>query len=290
MLKKVEWLEENTKMLKHFIIGLVALQFSSEPVNSYPWTEGSETRDTLVSRIEVPPGYNRVEARQGSFGQWLRGLPLLPKGSKIKLWHGKQKHHQNDHVAVVDMDFIGRNLQQCIDVIIRLRAEYLWSINRADEVKFSYSCCREKISWKKWRSGWRAKFVKANGRRSLEWVKSNKANASRQNFRRYLFNIMMFAGTHSLSRDMKKASEVQIGDAFVQGGAAGYGHGVIVLDEAVSSSGKRIILLGQSYNPAEQLNVLKSGIKDISPWFYADFGEELRTPGWTFNKDHVRRF
>jgi len=49
------------------------------------------------------------------------------------------------------------------------------------------------------------------------------------------------------------------------------------------------MLLGQSYNPAENLNILKSN-SDISPWFRVDFNENLYTPQWTFNKKHAMRF
>ena len=258
----------------------------------YPWYANTGEYDTLESRIPPPRGFVRPDLPVKSFGTWLRGLPLKPAGTPVYLWNGAKKHTQSRHAAVVDLDFIGKNLQQCVDVIIRLRAEYLWSTGRRKQIAFSYECCEEKIPWSKWREGWRTEVKKENGRYGFEWQRSAEPDDSRDNFRAYLFNIMMYAGTHALARDMKPTdtSELKAGDAFVQGARAGYGHGVIVIDEAVSPDGRKVILLAQSYNPAENLNILKSGISGLSPWFPTDFKGSLTTPEWTFKKRHARKF
>lgn len=257
----------------------------------YSWKEASSKIPRAVHDIQTPSEFTRLSVVPNSYQSWLRNLPLKPKGSVVKLWNGEQKYRQDIHVSVVDLDFIGQNLQQCVDAIIRLRSEYLWSTKRVKGLGFTYTCCSDPVTWDKWREGWRTKIFQEKGRWKYSWVHSKKPDNSYQNFRKYLFNIMMYAGTQSLSRDMQKinANDVQIGDAYVQGGAPGYGHGVLILDMAQSASGEKIMLLGQSYNPAEEFNILKSD-DDVSPWFRVDFGEELVTPQWTFLKEHARRF
>jgi len=278
-------------MLKFILIGTMFVSTFTIQTNSYPWIKNYDSNNTIATRIKVPQGYKRTQLAEESFENWLRNLPLKPQNTPVKYWNGQLKKNQNIHAAVVDIDFIGNNLQQCIDAIIRIRAEYLWSIGKADETAFSYTCCSDKISWTKWKNGWRTKIVKKNNRDSFVWIKTEKYDDSYKNFHDYLFNIMMFAGTSSLSEDMNiiNASDVNIGDAYIQGGAPGYGHGVLILDMAESSTGDKIMLLGQSYNPAENLNILKSN-SDISPWFRVDFNENLYTPQWTFNKNHAMRF
>ncbi|MBC7865729.1 MAG: hypothetical protein IAF38_22335 [Bacteroidia bacterium] len=278
-------------MLKYLSSSLLLLLVTDTPKKTYSWLEKTDNLNTIETRIKVPDGFTRMPLTNNSFAYWLRHLPLKPANTPVKTWDGELKYDQNMHCAVVDLDFIGGNLQQCIDAIIRLRAEYLLSANREDEIQFSYSCCTEKIAWKKWKNGWRTKIINTNGKSSFEWVKTQKADSSLKNFRSYLHNVMNYAGTLSLSRDMKKTevSQLLTGDAFVHGAAPGAGHGVLIVDMAVSASGKKLMLLGQSFNPAENFNIIKSSGK-YSPWFEMDFGEELKIPQWYFSKGHARKF
>jgi len=279
------------------ILFAISLSFILSPMvdaeNTYPWLKSYNSKSTIIERIRTPEGYTRVKVKKNSFADWLRHLPLKPEGTPVRYWNGQLKSNQDIHLAVVDMDLIGNDLQQCIDAIIRLRAEYLWSVGKADEIQFSYSCSRELIPWKKWKEGWRTNiYKKSNGRDAFRWVKAVGYNDSRRNFRNYLYNIMMYAGTWSLSKDMNRMrpSEVEIGGVFVQGAMPGFGHAVLILDMAVSSSGRKIMLLGQSYMPAQDFHVLKNPKHESSPWYDVNFGETLVTPQWTFQSNHARRF
>nr|WP_281054656.1 DUF4846 domain-containing protein [Thermosediminibacter oceani] len=53
--------------------------------------------------MRVPEGFERVEVPEGSFGEYLRNLPLKPHGSKVKYYNGLPKL-RNVHVAVLDID------------------------------------------------------------------------------------------------------------------------------------------------------------------------------------------
>jgi hypothetical protein len=280
-------------MNKILLTLVLMITYSGFLKSQYAWTKSYNSNSTIEKLIPVPEGYKRVDFPKGSFAEWLRKLPLKQLKAPVRLWNGKLKNNQAAHIAVVDMDLIGEDLQQCIDAIIRLRSEYLWTSGKANEVKFSYTCCAEKVGWAKWQDGWRTKIVKKHRIDSYEWVKTAGVDNTYKNFRDYLYSVMMYAGTLSLSNDMKKikASEVACGDAYVQGAAPGYGHGVIILDMAVSPSGKRIMLLGQSYMPAQEFHVLRNIYdENLTPWFEVDFGDKLYTPEWTFTKEHARRF
>jgi hypothetical protein len=79
------------------------------------------------------------------------------------------------------------------------------------------------------------------------------------------------------------------GDVLIQGGYPG--HAVIVLDAADAADGKRLVLLGQSYMPAQQFHVLVNPAGGV--WYdtAALDGGGLKTPEWrAFSRRDARRF
>ena len=48
-------------------------------------------QERLADRIAPPSGYVRETCSDNSFTTYLRNLPLLPKGSKVLLYNGKEK-------------------------------------------------------------------------------------------------------------------------------------------------------------------------------------------------------
>jgi len=241
-----------------------------------------------LTDIPTPNGFARTELPKKSFGAWLRELKLLPAGTRVKLFDGRLKGNQSAHHAVVDLSIGKRDLQQCADAIIRLRSEYLWDRGRADTIAFRFTN-RTLVPWKKWRQGWRTR-IKGN---KVSWVKRAGASRSRDTFAGYLRTIMAYAGTASLSRDLKsrRIAQLEPGDSLIQGGFPG--HGVLVLDEARSASGERVVLLGQSFMPAQNFHVLKNPTdRRLSPWFrVSDLNTGLKTPEWrAFTAKDIRTF
>src|SRR6476661_6210397 len=50
------------------------------------------------------------------------------------------KCDQGDQFAVVDLSVGNKDLQQCADVIMRIRAEYFYAMKHFDRIKFTRSC------------------------------------------------------------------------------------------------------------------------------------------------------
>src|SRR6476659_4017926 len=92
----------------------------------YAWL-GHPPGETIEARFAPPPGATRVAVAAGSFGAWLRGLPLLAPGAPVHLFDGSIKPRQDVHAAVVDLDVGARDLQQCADAVMRLRAEFAYA-------------------------------------------------------------------------------------------------------------------------------------------------------------------
>src|SRR5215216_2798811 len=81
--------------------------------------------DSIIA-ISLPVGYERIKVQPGSFGEWLRKTPLK-KDKSVHLYNGQLKRNQSAQFAVVDIPVGDKDLQQCADAVMRLRAEYLFS-------------------------------------------------------------------------------------------------------------------------------------------------------------------
>jgi len=246
----------------------------------------NESGMTVRERIEVPEGFVRIEVEPGSFGEYLRNLPLKPHGSKVKYYNGETKP-RNVHVAVLDIDVGDRDLQQCADAVIRLRAEYLYGKKLYDDIHFNFTN-GFRADYATWRQGNR---IKVEGNNAY-WVKSAEPGNDYESFRKYLDMVFAYAGTLSLSQEMKKVplDEMRIGDVFLKGDDPG--HCVIVLDMAENKeTGEKLFIVAQSYMPAQDIHILKNPAGDErNPWYSLDFGETLVTPEWKFTKDQLMRF
>ncbi len=242
---------------------------------------------TISLRLQPPAGFVRHEVPANSFADYLRHLPLKSTDAQVHLFDGRLKARQTAHAAVVDMDTGDRDLQQCADAVMRLRAEHLFSQKQYDALHFNFTNGFN-AEYVKWRQGYR---VKVEGNKT-EWYATNTPSTSYESFREYLNLVFMYAGTLSLSKELrpKQVKDLAIGDVFIKGGSPG--HAVIVVDVAVKSGpGEKIFMLAQSYMPAQEIHVLVNpNDKELSPWYSSDFGEELQTPEWTFESEMLKSF
>ena len=242
--------------------------------------------NSLETRILPPEGFERT-SDENSFAEYLRQLPLKPHGTEVALYNGDAKPNHNIYEAVVDLDIGKKDLHQCADAVMRLRAEYLWHQKQYDQIHFNFTN-GFRVDYSEWMKG---KRVKVEGNKSY-WVQQASPSNTYESFWKYMEVIFTYAGTLSLSKELKLAdlNDLQIGDVFIQGGSPG--HAVIVVDLVVNPQTKeKIFLLAQSYMPAQEIQILKNpGNNEISPWYSINFGEKLETPEWTFYKSDLRKF
>lgn len=248
--------------------------------------KSDSTKNTVKTRIEVPQGYKRISTEKNSFAEYLQNLKLKPEGTLVKYYDGNVKN-KDVYVAVIDLDIGTKDLQQCADAVIRLRAEYLFSQKKFDDIHFNFTNGFN-AEYSKWRDGYRIN-VKGN---KVNWYKKIGESNSYKDFREYLDVVFNYAGTLSLSKELKpvEISEMQIGDIFIKGGSPG--HAVIIVDIAVNEkTGEKIFLLAQSYMPAQDIQILKNPMNsEFSPWYSDNFENTLETPEWTFKSNELKRF
>lgn len=265
-------------------IGLWAFQ---QPLATYSWLDTASDSERVVTRIKEPEGYTRVPVADNSFGSWLRRFPLKKGKPEVHLFDGSLKSNQRAHFAVLDIDQGTKDLQQCADAVIRLRAEYLYGQKKFDNISFHFTNDFP-FAYKRWMEGSR---VKVDGNRT-SWTNPARVSndASYKTFRSYLNMAFSYCGTLSLSKELKSVAnvkDIKPGDVFIRGGSPG--HAVIVMDVAANGEGKKVFLLAQSYMPAQEMHILKNPVNaQLSPWFPEDFGSDLITPEWTFNRIELK--
>jgi len=257
-----------------------------EELARYTWLSADARVRPLEEAFPPPEGYTRVPVERGSFGAWLRGLPLRPEGTPVLSHRGGEILAGDDRrlAAVAELDVGTANLQQCADSVIRLHAEWLWASNQRERIAYRFASGHE-ASWAKYAAGDRARVSGAK----VEWVRSGAADASRPAFRAYLDLVFTYAGTVSLAplKGRPGQGDVRPGDFFVLGGSPG--HAVLVLDVAANAEGHRVALVGQGFMPAQDFHVLARANGD-GAWFPLD-GDTVATPFWKpFPWSSLRRF
>ena len=257
----------------------------------YPWLETVPAGNRLAQRFAPPPGCQRVPVAAGSWGEWLRWLPLHPVGTPARLFDGHLKGRQEVVAAVVNIDVGQQDLQQCADAVIRLRAEYLFTID-PNKVHFHLT-----TGYDFWFSDYVAgKTFRVSGDEVLPAARPAEA-PTHAALTRYLVPTFGYAGTLSLSRELRPVplAQAQPGDVLIHGGSPG--HAVLVLDVAENAATHQCyLLLGQSYMPAQSIHVLRepaAGTAQSAAWFAVPqdpTGDNFSTPEWSFEETELARF
>lgn len=222
----------------------------------------------VVGDIPTPSGYNRVNFGYGSYAEYLRNLPLKSKGSKIMLYTGGKARLQFLGAAVIDQKLLSDD-EQCADVTMRLRAEYLWENGRYDEIRFSDT---------------RNKNVQYTG------------GASRKAFETYMRRVYGVCNTFSVYHETQPHSikNVKPGDVFVYPARSGrkYGHAVIVVDVAKDQLGNIAVMCAEGNTPARDQHIIRNlDNKDYNPWFiFNGDEEEFKIAIFTFYKNELRHY
>ena len=236
------------------------------PINATLRTMPSiNTMPATVADIPLPDGFKRNSYAEKSFATWLRKISIN-KDTRVYLYNGQLKQNQQAQYAVLNVPVGNKDLQQCADAVMRLRASYLYDQKRYADIAFSDN----------------------NGK---SYVCPGPVDSIR--FEHYLEKVYSYCGTLSLEKQLHPVSDfslLQPGDVLIKGGSPG--HCVMVMDIAVNSSGKTIYLLAQSYMPAQNIHLLKNPMdSELSPWYeLKNDNSFIYTPEWTFAPRQLRRW
>ncbi len=253
-----------------------------KPFKSFIDTSGM----TVKERFPLPDGFYRTS--QGNlFAEYLRQLPLYPVEHDVRYFDGSKKPREGVYCSVVNLPIGTRDRHQCADAVMNVRAHYLYNAGMYDKIHFNFTN-GFRADYSKWREG---KRINISGNH-VSYYQTSKESTSYESFLDYLQKVYCYAGTYSLSKELKqtKIHQIEPGNVFIKGGFPG--HAVIVVDVIENASGERRFLLAQSYMPAQELQILINPTSlDGSPWYSLnDVSDQLFTPEWTFTVDQLKRF
>ena len=240
---------------------------------------------TIETRYNVPAGYKRVAIEKGSFGYFLRNQKLKPYGEKALYYNGQAKRSEGIYDSVIDVEIGDRDLHQCADAIMLIRAEYFYQKKEYDKINFNF-VSGFNAQYSKWMQGYR---INPNGKGSY-YKKASPSNTYKD-FRSFMNIVFGYAGTLSMEKEMKPQSleNMKIGDVFIMGGSPG--HAVIIVDMAENDKGEKIFMLAQSYMPAQQTQILINPTdRNMGVWYSLKGKTVLETPEWRFPLEKLRKF
>lgn len=257
----------------------------AEPTD-YSWIN-SPVVETLYNSYQPPTGYKRQTIAQNSFASWVQKLPLSDKNAKVLKYDGQPLWYQRHADRIIEMDVGNKDLMQCADFLIRLKAEYAYSINNTDKLAFHFTS-GDLFSFKSWLLGIRP-VVSGN---AVKWRKTKKTQLTHAALNDYLQIIYMYAGTVSLmteTKPVKALKDIQIGDILLEAGFPG--HTMMVADLAVNDTGDIRALFIEGSTPAQSPHVVTSTMLfDQEVWIPIKEGHDIETSIWTFKPEHLRRF
>lgn len=217
-----------------------------------------------IKSIPLPEGFKRTLSAEHSFASFLRSIELK-KDKFVYLFNKQPKLNQLAQFAVLNISVGDKNLQQCADAVMRLRAEFLYTQEEFEQIVF-YD--------------------------NEDTVYRFSSPYTRNNFSAYLNRVFGMCGSASLSKQLNPVPDfaaIQPGDVLIRGGFPG--HAALVIDVAVNASGKKIYLLAQSYMPAQDIHILKNPMDaNLSPWYEVNDDPVIRTPEYTFTQRELMRW
>ncbi len=233
-------------------------------VNIIPLIASGKNEYKQIKNIPLPDGFERILNDENSFAAWLENI-YLKEDKTVYKFDGSPKYNQAAQFAVLDISVGKKDLQQCADAVMRLRAEYLFSQKRFEEIIF---------------------IDNANTQYKFH------PPYNRENFAKYLERVFGMCGSASLANQLRTVNEfndIEAGNVIIRGGFPG--HAVMVMDVAVNAQGEKIYLLAQSYMPAQDIHVLLNPTNgDISPWYKVTGEKSISTPEYLFYKNELRKW
>jgi hypothetical protein len=243
---------------------------------------GNASLIKMEDPVPITSGMHSVAS--GDTESWSFFLQHLPVTTgKILDYRGKPVPDQDKQAGIISFDVGARDLQQCADALMRLRAEYLFARQRYEEIGFHF-VSGQLYAWKDYCKGLRP-VARGN---AIVFTHGATAEYTHESLRNYLDLVYTYASTISLAKELKPASDFAIGTIIIHAGSPG--HCFIIIDEARNTEGAKVFKLAEGYTPAQSIYVLRNPEEaGTSPWYKLSKGT-ISTASYTFTSYQLKKF
>ncbi len=271
---------------------LLSICFATCIIGLFPSDQDSikitkeSTVHSTISEIPLPQGFHHVLGEDSLFAEWLLRQPLR-NDNTVYLYNGEKKANQNAQFAVLDIIIGKKDLVQCADAVMKLRADFLFEAGMYSKISFR-ATSGESLSFSEWLGGNRWKMKE---RKLVPHKFSIHQESVTKAYQLYMDFVYSFCGTYSLDKQLSPASlnTLQPGDVFLHGGFPG--HAVLVIAVAESKEKEKVFLLSQGFMPAQDIHILKNPSDSrLDPWYNRKNTNPLFTPEWSFSKTELKRW
>jgi hypothetical protein len=123
----------------------------------------------------------------------------------------------------------------------------------------------------------------------ISFVSSNNSRqTTHESLRNYLDIVYAYANTISLCKELKSATDFEIGTIIIKPGSPG--HTCIIIDETINDKGEKLFKLAEGYMPAQSIYILSNPYDEaISPWYKLNKGEII-TSSYDFTNYQIKKF
>lgn len=239
------------------------------------------THESPVTSRAANRNIEPLHFKAGSWQHFLQQLTV--KDTPVVDYRGKQVRQQWKSAGVIPYDVGTRDLQQCADALMRLRAEYLFGQERYKEIGFHF-VSGDYYAFEDYCAG-KKPVPDGNG---IRFVTGSSAERTHASLRKYLDLVYTYASTISLARDLQPAAGFAVGTIVVTPGSPG--HCFMIIDEGRDSNGGKLYRLAESYTPAQSIYVLRNPEgEDGDPWHKLQTGT-ITTASYHFERYKLVQF
>lgn len=189
-------------------------------------------KNSKVSDISVPEGFQRIIYKKSGFPEWLRNLHLK-SNSKILLYNNEEYSNNNFKIMfVINRKLLfKKNIEQCADFCMRFWGEYHRNTNQLNKL-YLYDYFGKKVFYK----------------------------SEAYSFEDFLKTAMLSSNPHSLKIGCKQINinDAIPGDLIVQSKEKWIGHTSMIIDACENKKGEKLFLIGFGFSPAQEFHIEKA--------------------------------